>query len=193
MATEKSKTSSGKDIKTSILSQCSIPPPRSLAEFIIYPKRWKVPDFKNCQKLTDQVKKNLLYFQTNYFIMSAIFCAIVMFASMKSLLTGIISTAVVSVSVLFFFDYVPQAQAIKRDHPTCVIVLGLTFCFVLWHALSSILAVIAIVIAPIPLWLLHAVFRCSENLLDSTMKNDFFKSTPMGLILRLLGVDINIR
>lgn len=55
----------------------SIPRPRSLGDFILSHKRWKLPDFKNTGALLRRVKINLLYFQTNYLIASlAVFAAL---------------------------------------------------------------------------------------------------------------------
>lgn len=56
----------------------SIPRPRSLGEFIIYPGRWRLPDLKNMSLLARRVKTNLLYFQTNYLIASLMLFAVMM-------------------------------------------------------------------------------------------------------------------
>ena len=55
-----------------------IPRPHSLGEFILFPKRWRLPNFKNLASLGQRVKTNLLYFQTNYLILTVAVFAILM-------------------------------------------------------------------------------------------------------------------
>lgn len=55
-----------------------IPRPRSIAEFIIYPGRWSLPDYKDLNKLMLRVKNNLLFFQTNYLVLSLLIVAAIM-------------------------------------------------------------------------------------------------------------------
>lgn len=51
-------------------SRFCLPKPRSLGKFIIYPSRWALPNFKHLDVLIRRIKTNLLYFQTNYLILS---------------------------------------------------------------------------------------------------------------------------
>lgn len=108
---------------------------------------------------------------------------------MKTLLTGFVSAGTIVIAILFFFEHLPQARQIKQDHPTIVIVAGIVLVFVTWHALHTILLIIAAFLAPLPLCFLHAIFRSSENLIDSSMTGDYFVSTPVGQIMQILGID----
>ena len=54
----------------------SIPRPRSLGEFIIYPSRWSIPKFDSLEKFTRRIKTNVLYFQTNYLIVTLVLFAV---------------------------------------------------------------------------------------------------------------------
>lgn len=163
-------------------------PPKSIMEFIMTPKRWQVPDFKHIDRLILQVKKNLLFFQTNYFIASAVFFVVVFLLSIKTLMTGLISSAIITFAGLFFADYLPQAEAIKRDHPTAVVVIGCVLSFILWHALAPIISILALALCFVPVWIIHAMFRNADNLLESNMKGQYFVKTPMGRILALIGL-----
>lgn len=47
-----------------------IPRPRSLGKFILYTSMWSLPNFKRFDLLMKRIKSNLLFFQTNYLIVS---------------------------------------------------------------------------------------------------------------------------
>ena len=51
-------------------------PFRSLDDFLIGGARFGPPDFKNQEKWTNRVLQNLLYYQSNYFVLVAVFPAI---------------------------------------------------------------------------------------------------------------------
>lgn len=108
---------------------------------------------------------------------------------MKTLLTGFVSAVIIVVACLFFFEHIPQARQIKQNHPTLVIVGGIALIVVTWHALHTILIIVAAALAPIPLCLLHATFRSSENLIDNQMTGDYFVKTPVGQIMQILSID----
>lgn len=109
---------------------------------------------------------------------------------MKTLLTGIISAIVLILAALFFFEHIPQARYIKQNHPTLVIICGIVLIVVTWHALRTILLVVGIALSPVPLWFVHAAFRSSDGLIDGTqMGGDYFKNTPMGQVMQMLGIE----
>lgn len=109
---------------------------------------------------------------------------------MKTLLTGFISALIIVVAVLFFFERIPQARQIKQNHPTLVIIAGISLIIVTWQALNTILLVVAAALAPVPLWFIHAALRSSENLVDvSEMAGNYFLNTPMGQIMQMVGIE----
>lgn len=108
---------------------------------------------------------------------------------MKTLLTGFISASVIVVAVLFFFEHIPHARQIKQNHPSVVIIAGIVLIFVTWKALHTILLIVAAFLAPLPICLLHALFRSSNFLIDGTMTGDYFLSTPVAQIMQIFGVD----
>lgn len=109
---------------------------------------------------------------------------------MKTLLTGIVSALIIILAVLFFFEHIPQARQIKQNHPTLVIIGGVILIVLVWHALHTILLVVAAALASIPLWFLHASFRSINDLIDGTrMGGNYFKNTPFGQIMQMLGIE----
>lgn len=109
---------------------------------------------------------------------------------MKTLLTGIVSAIIIILSILFFFEHIPQARQIKQNHPTFVIIGGIVLIIVAWHALHTILLVVGIALAPVPFWLLHAAMRSSDGLIDGTqLGGDYFVNTPVGQIMQMFGIE----
>nr|CAI5823983.1 unnamed protein product [Callosobruchus analis] len=49
-----------------------IPPLRSLDEFLLDAARFQIPNFRDVEKWANRVTSNLLYYQTNYFLMAII-------------------------------------------------------------------------------------------------------------------------
>lgn len=110
--------------------------------------------------------------------------------SMKTLLTGVLSAAIITVAVLFFMEHIPQARQIKQDHPNLVIIVGLILVVLTWRAFHTILIVLGAILAPVPLWFLHASFRSSEHLIDGTKISGLYLSqTPVGHIMQMLGIE----
>lgn len=54
-----------------------VAPLRMLDDFILGSARFQVPDFKNLDKWGNRVVHNLIYYQTNYFLMAIIMFVIV--------------------------------------------------------------------------------------------------------------------
>lgn len=167
--------------------QIVIPPVRSLYPFIFQGTRWSIPKFN---KLDRRLKTNLLYFQTNYMIFGVVCFLIFVLLSMKILLTGVLSAIIIAISVLFFTDNIPQAREIKQKHPTLVIAAGIVLIIVFWHSISTLIIILAGALSSVPVWLLHASLRCSDNLVGgSESVINHFASSPLGLVMRLFGIE----
>lgn len=108
---------------------------------------------------------------------------------MRTLLTGISSAVVLVVALLFFFEHIPQARQIKQNHPSLVIIAGILLVVATWHALHTILFVIGAALVPVPICLLHAAFRSSDNLIAGNQGGNQLLSTPMGQFMQMFGLD----
>lgn len=59
------------------VSEFEISPLRSLDDFLLESARFQVPNIKDMDKWGNRVINNLLYYQTNYFLMSVLMFLIV--------------------------------------------------------------------------------------------------------------------
>ena len=81
-----------------------LPPLRSLNDFILGSARFQLPNLKDYDKWGNRVVKNLLYYQTNYFlIFLAIYFLMILFNPLK-IICGIIVQAIVILIYLYYFS-----------------------------------------------------------------------------------------
>lgn len=96
---------------SSQLSQTmELPPIRSLNDFLLESARFQLPNFNDFDKWGNRVVKNLLYYQTNYFLI------FILFFSLMSILYPIkIISGFIYIGVLFIVGvkYNPVASNIK--------------------------------------------------------------------------------
>jgi hypothetical protein len=52
--------------------EVEISPLRSLDDFLLESARFQIPNFKDLEKWGNRVIKNLLYYQTNYFVLAVV-------------------------------------------------------------------------------------------------------------------------
>lgn len=60
-----------------VSSEFEVAPLRSLGDFLLESARFQVPNYRDLDKWGNRVVKNLLYYQTNYMLMSIIIFAFV--------------------------------------------------------------------------------------------------------------------
>lgn len=85
------------------LDNLHLAPLRSLSDFLMESARFQLPNFQDWEKWGNRVVSNLLYYQTNYFLMSAaVFLLVGLLHPMKVLLGLTVIVALVYVFVRFF-------------------------------------------------------------------------------------------
>lgn len=67
------------------LSDLELAPLRSLDDFLLESARFQIPNVRDLEKWGFRVNNNLLYYQTNYFLMSVIIFIIVGYDTNKKL------------------------------------------------------------------------------------------------------------
>lgn len=53
-------------------AELKLAPIRSLNDFLLESARFQIPNFKDLEKWNNRVVNNLIYYQTNYFILASI-------------------------------------------------------------------------------------------------------------------------
>lgn len=69
-------------------------PVRSLDDFLLGSARFQIPNYKDFEKWGNRVVNNLLYYQTNYFLMAFVVFLLVGFLNPLKFLSGMIAIGV---------------------------------------------------------------------------------------------------
>ncbi|KAG5897839.1 hypothetical protein JTB14_011837 [Gonioctena quinquepunctata] len=76
-------------------SDFEIAPLRTLDDFLLEAARFQIPNLKDLEKWGNRVTRNLLYYQTNYFLMSILIFVIVGVIHPIKMACGFLATAVI--------------------------------------------------------------------------------------------------
>lgn len=104
---------------------CKLPPLRSLDDFLLSSARFQVPNFQDLEKWGNRVTKNLLYYQTNYVVLTVLLY--ILFALMNP--TKTIAGVGVIAAICYVFTYlycddavdVPILEQLNPRHKRWVI------------------------------------------------------------------------
>lgn len=129
-------------------------PPENTKNLI---SRFQVPEYQNMDKFRNRVVSNLIYYQTNYAVLSLIFFTLVTYMNPLKMMLGILTITLCKLLVIFLFCLVhiycavfcllyycdasqEQVKQMKREHPTLVMMATfLTAYFFIYQVGSSTL------------------------------------------------------
>ncbi|XP_065584097.1 PRA1 family protein 2-like isoform X1 [Artemia franciscana] len=132
-------------------------PLRSLDDFLLESARFQVPNLKDFEKWGNRVVQNLLYYQTNYFILGLVIFTIVGVIHPTQMLVGLISFAVgvagVVVGVVGVVgdasDAHSQITSFKQSHPLICLAIFLAAFYLLFQLVGSLLVFLLGILLPI--------------------------------------------
>ncbi|XP_040357892.1 PRA1 family protein 3 isoform X3 [Ixodes scapularis] len=170
-------------------NEVEVAPLRSLDDFILESARFQLPNVKDVERWGNRVVNNLLYYQSNYFVL-----AILVFLGVGILHPSKMLCGMLAVTVAFgLFYYVTNSQTaamnLKRNHPILsgfVILLGGYF---IVYMLGSVMVFLFGILLPIMLVFIHSSMRLRniKNKLTNKIETIGLKRTPMGLFFEALG------
>ncbi|GLV43162.1 Jwa [Carabus blaptoides fortunei] len=176
------------------VSEFEISPLRSLDDFLLESARFQVPNIKDMDKWGNRVINNLLYYQTNYFLMSVLIFLIVGVLHPTKMACGML----VVVTGFLIFCYVTNerraASRFKKDHPILGLVLILSGGYFITYMLGSLLVFFFGILLPFSVTFIHASLRLRniKNKFVNKMEGIGLKRTPMGIFLEELGFEPEI-
>ncbi|XP_064473444.1 PRA1 family protein 3-like isoform X2 [Ornithodoros turicata] len=170
-------------------NEVAVAPLRSLDDFLLESARFQIPNFKDIEKWGNRVLNNLLYYQSNYFMLSVlVFLAIGVIHPTK-MLCGM--TAVALAFGLFYYitNSKRAAMRFKRDHPVISVLVILMCGYLIVYMLGSVMVFLFGILLPIMLVFIHASMRLRniKNKLTNRIETIGLKRTPMGIFLEALG------
>ncbi|KAJ3639953.1 hypothetical protein Zmor_003279 [Zophobas morio] len=172
-------------------SDFEIAPLRSLDDFLLESARFQIPNVNDLEKWGKRVSSNLLYYQSNYFLMSLIIFVIVGVIHPTKMACGFLVTAI----IFMVFSYITNerfaAAQFKKKHPIISLLLILSGCYFVAYMLKSLLVFMFGILLPISATFIHASLRLRniKNKIVNRVENLGLKRTPMGIFLEELGLD----
>lgn len=156
---------------------------RSLNDFLTDSARFQIPsDFS---KLGKRIKANLVYYQTNYFVLGILLLALFSFMRPKEMLLGTAVTAL----LIIVITQVEMLRDMQRQYPLLSVGFVILVTYLFLSLLGSVFVFMASVFVPVLLTILHAALRTQNirNKLANQMDKAGFRKTPMGFLLDELG------
>lgn len=162
-------------------------PLRSLDDFILRSARFQVPNF-DTEKWGNRIAHNLLYYQTNYFLMALVIFIIVGVIHPLQMILGFLVTAL----MFLMFCYLTNGHAsqFKKKHPVFSVIFVLAACYFLTYMFGSLLIFFVGILVPFCATFVHASLRLRnlKNKISNQVETLGLERTPMGIFLQELGM-----
>ncbi|KAK9885137.1 hypothetical protein WA026_010648 [Henosepilachna vigintioctopunctata] len=177
--------------KSKIEGQVEIAPLRSLDDFLLESARFQIPNFKDLEKWGNRVTSNLLYYQTNYLLMSVIIVICVGVLHPIKMACGFLVTLVLFGVFVYITNERAAAAQFKRNHPIISVLLILIGGYFITYMLRSLLVFMFGIILPVVATFAHASLRLRnlKNKIVNKVETLGLKRTPMGIFLEEIGLD----
>ncbi|XP_049315783.1 PRA1 family protein 3 [Bactrocera dorsalis] len=178
-------------------------PLRSLDDFILGSARFQIPNLKDVDKWGNRVVKNLLYYQTNYFLLFLVIYGLMIVLNPHKIICGVTVQTLIIVVVLGFFLKKPKSKfkhfanwsSIIQENPqqNWYFLFGVVLSgYLTLRWLNAMLLSSFTLLLPMSLTFIHASLRLRniKNKVVNTMES-FNPSTPMGVFLDLLNITMD--
>ncbi|XP_067142586.1 PRA1 family protein 3-like isoform X2 [Centruroides vittatus] len=167
-------------------------PLRTLSDFLLESARFQIPDFRDQTRWANRIRNNLLYYQTNYFLMIFLIYLIFLLIYPVKVITGICT-----ITALYYFRYCTQLWTIhdhivslRKHHPIINLFILLAGWYTLKDVMKEILDFLIGVQFPIILFL-HSSLRLRniKNKIANQLESIGLKKTPVGVFLEAYGLN----
>lgn len=184
-----SSGSSGAQINAQNLQ---LPPLRSLDDFILGSARFQLPNLQDMDKWGNRVYKNLLYYQTNYFLLFIMIYTLMAVLNPVKIICGlVVQAALIAIGLHFFADTPNKKKKSAPDGPErwYYLVGTLVVGYILLYCLNAVLWSLFTLLLPFSMTFVHASLRLRNirNKVANTIES-FGPATPMGVFLNTMNI-----
>ncbi|XP_063705163.1 PRA1 family protein 3 [Culicoides brevitarsis] len=168
-------------------SSMQLTPLRSLNDFALESARFQLPAFNDLEKWGNRVTKNLLYYQTNYFVLWAVVFTLIGLVHPGKIILGI----VIAFGALYGLQKFCGAGAGDMQQNKYVVLGAIAFTsYIILYMMDAVLIVGLAIFLPISLTFIHASLRLRniQNKITNTLEVVGIKHSPMGKFLEAMGV-----
>lgn len=176
--------------------QSELPPLRSLDDFILGSARFQMPNVDDLDKWGNRVTKNLLYYQTNYFLMGTLVWILFALYNPMQTILGIIAITSVIFALIIINPARVQGQP-QQEHfagPVGWLYLGAigSIVYFVLYMFQSLLYVGLITLLPFCMAFVHSSFRLRnlKNKLSNAI-DEKLRYTPMGVFMEAMSIAVD--
>ncbi|XP_023018516.2 jwa [Leptinotarsa decemlineata] len=175
-------------------SDFEIAPLRPLDDFLMEAARFQIPNIKDFEKWGNRVTSNLLYYQTNYFLMSILIFVLVGLIHPVKMACGFLATAVIFMIFVYVTNEKATAARFKRNHPILSVFIIFAGGYFVAYMLQSLLVFFLGILLPVSAIFVHASLRLRniKNKIVNKVENLGLTRTPMGFFLEEIGLDSDL-
>jgi len=173
-----------------IMEDLKIEQLRSLDDFLLNSARFQVPNFGDLDKWAKRVKGNLVYYQTNYFLMALVIFSIVSFMHPGQMVLGMVCTGGIFVGYNYLCKNQRFVADVKKNHPLLSLVAVFVCGYLLISILGSVMVFMFGILLPITAAFVHSSLRLrnTKNKITSIKEQLSFTKSPMTVLLDELGM-----
>ncbi|XP_037539946.1 PRA1 family protein 3 [Nematolebias whitei] len=169
-------------------AKMELAPLRQWDDFFPGADRFSKPEFGDLAKWNNRVISNLMYYQTNYFVVAMVVFLIVGFLNPFGLILGGSVVILVFAGSVWAGENKATIKNFKRKNPTLFVFGVMITSYFLLSLFGGVLVFIFGITFPLLLILIHASLRLRnmKNKLENKIEGAGLKKTPMGMIMDLL-------
>ncbi|CAG2217015.1 PRA1 family protein 2-like [Mytilus galloprovincialis] len=171
------------------MAEVQIAPLRSMSDFVLDSARFQVPNIKDAEKWANRVLNNLLYYQTNYFLVALIVFLLIGILHPVKMVCGFAAISVAFGVFVYCTNSQFTARRFKQDHPLISVLIVLAVGYLLVYMIGAVIVFMFGIAFPLLLVIVHASLRMRnvKNKITNRIEHIGLKRTPMGIILEGLG------
>lgn len=176
--------------------ECELPPLRSLDDFALGSARFQMPNIQDLDKWGNRVAKNLLYYQTNYFVLGVILVVLFALNNPSDTILGVLAVSSIIGAFVYINPSQVQGQAQREGFAgsTGWLYIGglLAAAYFVLYLFSAVMYVALIVLLPFCIAFIHASFRLRnlKNKLTNAI-DERARYTPMGIFLEAMSITVD--
>ncbi|XP_057701347.1 PRA1 family protein 3-like [Corythoichthys intestinalis] len=171
------------------MAKVELTPLRPWSDFFPEGDRFATPDTKDFARWYNRVICNLLYYQTNYLVVSIVVVLIVGLLSPLGMLTAMSVVSGVFLISVWVAENGTTIKNFKTHNPTGFVIAVMVASYMVINFVGSVIVFMASITLPLTFIFAHSSCRLRniKNKLENTIEFAGFKKSPMGIFLEVLG------
>ncbi|MEQ2310073.1 PRA1 protein 3 [Ameca splendens] len=169
-------------------AKMELAPLRPWNDFFPGADRFSKPEFGDLTKWNNRVISNLMYYQTNYFVVALVVFLIVGFLNPFGMFLGGAVVSLVFAGSVWAGENKATIKNFKRKNPTLFVIGVMVTSYFVLSLCGGVMVFIFGITFPLLLILIHASLRLRnmKNRLENKIEGVGLKKTPMGMLMDLL-------